>query len=235
MKQQLSALMLLCVSSSVFAGALSPTNPIERPLTLADGEVQITGIALYGEEQTGDNEWGIAGNVGYGITEDLTIDFTGLRYRFLARDKNEDGLELTAGLGWRGHLESNQNGDAKAYGLDISGKYVFNPDLAVTFGAGYIRWDEDRLNDKKEFDYSIGVQKRIFENFTVGADYTYRDLHDFNQNNAYNFGLNANYTLTPNLDVGLFYAKTNFDYVKNGYNTEDYFRKGVGAYVSYRF
>lgn len=240
MKQPLSALLLLCISSSVFAGALtsgklSPANPVERPLTLEDGEIQISGALAYGEKDNNDNEWGFGANIGYGVTEDFTIDLSGLHYRFLAREKNQEGLELAASLGWRGQLESEQNGDADGYGIDINGKYVFSPDFAVTFGIGHIRWDEDKLEDKKEFDYSVGVQKRIFENVTLGANYTYRDLSDFTQDNAYQLSVSANYTVMPNLDVGVFYAKTDFDFGANGYKTDEYFRKGIGAYATYRF
>ncbi len=234
-KQCLSLTFLgLCFTQTVFA-ASSPANPIERPLTLAEGETVISGGLLYGKQENGDNEWGVDFGLGYGITENLSLDFSGLRYRFLARENNKTGLELTVGAGYHGELESDMFGDAHGYGADLAGKYVFSSDVAMLFSVGYTRWDEDRRDDRDEIHYTLGLQERIFDSVTLSASYTYRDLDDFNQDNAYAWYVGAEYNLMKNLDVGMYYGKTDFDFDLNGYDADEHYRKGLGAYVTYRF
>lgn len=236
MKKQLITLSLLSLFVAQAANAASsPANPIERPLTLAEGETSLSGGVFYGEQEDGEKEWDAALNLGYGITENLTLDFSGLRYRFLAREDNKTGLELTLGGGLRGELESDIYGDADGYGADFSGKYVFSPDTAVFFSVGYIRWDEDRREDRDEINYTFGLQERIFDDITLSASYTHRDLDDFAQNNAYAWHIGAEYNVMKNLDVGMYYGETDFDFDANGYDADEHYRKGLGAYVTYRF
>ena len=95
------------------------------------------------------------------------------------RARETQGLEMAASIGVAGELESRENGDALGVGANVAGKYMFNEELAVLFGIGYIQWDEDNLNDKREFNYSIGVQKNLLPNVTFSANYSYRDLNYF--------------------------------------------------------
>ncbi|UAA38418.1 outer membrane beta-barrel protein [Paraneptunicella aestuarii] len=237
MKKLLTALALVCASTSVLADSLSPANPVLRPITLVDGEVAITGALAYGEESNGDNSWQLGFNAGYGITDDLTLDFSGLRYRFLAREGNKEGLELTAGAGLHGMYETQMEGDDETfgYGFDISGKYVFSDDFAVNFGAGYTLWNGDVVSNRKETFYSVGVQKNIVENLTLMANYTYRDLRDFEQDHAYSATIGVNYNLNRNTDIGVFISKTDFDTLKNGYESDSQLDKEIGMFLQYRF
>ncbi|MCY7294785.1 porin [Alteromonas sp. a30] len=236
MEKRIIALVLLGLSASTSVqAASSPGNLVERPITLADGETSLSLGAVYGEKQNGVHNWGADIQLGYGITEHLTLDFSGLRYRFMQRPENGTGLELTAGLGVRGELESEQFGDSHAYGIDITGKYVFSSDMAAVFNVGYIRWNEDHRENKSEFDFSLGIQKRLFEGVTLSASYTYRDLQDFAQDDAYVWNIGATYNIRKDVDISVSYGQTNFDYARNGYDADEHFRKGLGVYFTYRF
>jgi len=60
-------------------------------------------------------------------------------------------LELAVGLGIRGHQEYIGKDDSTAYGVDLSGKYVVNDGLAITFGAGVVKWHEDNRDNKDKY------------------------------------------------------------------------------------
>lgn len=239
MKKSLISVALLLASSSAFAGNETsntkyPENPILRPLTLTDGTVAISGALAWGEEN--DKSRGELNlNAAYGLTDNLTIGLGGVNYRFLARQNNKTGLELAVGLGLRGYQDSISNGDAIGYGADLNGKYVFDKNIAMTFSAGYINWDEEKLENKSEYRYSIGVQTNVAKDWTTFANYTYRDLKDFTQDDAHSVNVGVNYAFSKDIDIGLFTGYSDFDAQENGYKLENSFDRSAGLYVTYRF
>ena len=234
MKIILSALAVTLLSTSALAEDKSMTNPILRPMTLTDGTVQIIGAFVWGEE-AGENRTDGSFGVGYGLTDDLTLGLGGINYRVLARSENGTGLELTTSVGFRGFHDSKEHGESIGYGMDLNGKYVMDENLALTFGVGYVIWDEDILENKNEVRYSVGLQANLAKDWTARASYTYRNLQDFNQNEAHQVNLSLNYTYSQQTDIGIFTAYSDFDALENGYVLEDNFDKTVGVYVSYRF
>jgi len=240
LRNKLSTLIFLAVSASTastlaVANELSPANPVLRSLILMEGEVLTGASVIYGDLENGENEWQGGIYAAYGITESITIDTIGAHYRFMDRARENQGLEMAASIGLVGELKSNVNGDALGINADVTGKYIFNEDMALLFGVSYIHWDEDNLDDKSEFDYSIGIQKNLIPNFTLSANYTYRDLNDFAQSSAYAYSVGLNYNINRNLDVGMVYGKTDFEFENNGYNNDDSLTDGYGIYASYRF
>ena len=234
MKKSLISMALLLASSTVFAETEYPENPILRPLTLADGTMAVSGALMWVEEEN-DSRGELNLNVGYGLTDDLTLGLGGVSYRILARPDNKTGLELAVGLGVRGYQESAINGDSVAYGTDLNGKYVFNKDIAMIFSLGYVKWDEEKLKNKDEYRYSIGVQANVAKDWTATASYTYRDLKDFNQSEAHEVSLGINYAYSKNIDLGMFTGYSSFDAQENGYKLDNSFDRVAGAYVTYRF
>jgi len=234
MNKSLISIALLLASSTVFAETEYPENPVLRPLTLTDGTISVTGALAWGEEKD-DSRGELYLNAGYGLTDNLTLGFGGLNYRILARPDNEMGLELTVGLGGRGYLDSKTNGDSVGYGVDLNGKYVFNKDMAMIFSVGYVKWDEEKLKNKDEYRYSVGLQTNIAKDWTATASYTYRDLKDFVQNDAHEVGVGVNYAYSKNTDIGVFAGYSNFDAQENGYKLDESFDRVAGIYATYRF
>lgn len=234
MKKSLVSIGLLLASSAVFAETEYPQNPVLRPLTLTDGTISVSGGLAWVEEND-ENRGELNLNAAYGLTDNLTVYLGGLNYRVLARSDNETGLELAVGLGIRGYQESIINGDSIAYGADLNGKYVFDETIAMTFSLGYVKWDEDKLKNKDEYRYSLGVQANIANDFTATANYTYRDLKDFNQNEAHEVNVGVNYAYTKNTDIGVFTGYSSFDAQKNDYEPDNSFDRTAGIYVTYRF
>lgn len=234
MKKSFISIALLVASTSVFAETEYPQNPVLRPLTLTDGTISISGaIALVEEENHSRGELNL--NAAYGLTDNLTIGLGGINYRVLARPDNNTGLELAVGLGMRGYQESSLNGDSVGYGVDLNGKYVFNEDIAMLFSLGYVKWDEEKLQNKDEYRYSLGVQAKVAKDWTANVMYTYRDLKDFKQNEAHKISAGLNYEFSKNVDVGVFAAYSNFDAQENGYNLDNSFERAAGIYAAYRF
>lgn len=239
LRNKINSIIMLALSgiaaSSAMADELSPANPVLRSLVLMEGESQFSAAAMYGDLENGENEWQGALYGAYGITENIMIDTLGIHYRFMDRARENQGLEMAASIGLAGELESDIHGDALGIGADVTGKYIFNEDMALLFGIGYIHWDEDNLDDKSEFHYSIGIQKNLIPDVTFSTSYTYRDLNDFAQSSAYAWSAGLNYNIQRNLDVGVVYGKTDFEFENNGYNNDDYLTDGYGMYVTYRF
>jgi len=231
--KSLITVALLLGSSAAFAETEYPTNPILRPLTLTDGTIAVGGGLMWGEEKD-DRRVALNLNAAYGLTDNLTLSLNGLNYRVLARPDNEMGLELAVGVGVRGYHDSYINGDAIAYGADLNGKYVFNKDIAMTFSLGYVKWDESPKN-KDEYRYSIGVQANVAKDWTASANYTYRDLKDFEQNEAHEVSVGLNYAYSKQTDIGMFIGYSNFDAIENGYKLDNSFDRVAGIYVTYRF
>jgi opacity protein-like surface antigen len=234
MKKSLISIALLLASSTVFAETEYPENPVLRPLTLTDGTIQVGGALAWGEEKD-ENRGALNLNAAYGLTDNLTLGLGGVNYRFLARQDNDTGLELAVGLGVRGYQESTIHGDSVAYGADLNGKYVFDKDIAMIFSVGYVKWDEEKLKNKDEYRYSVGLQTNIAKDWTATANYTYRDLKDFNQNSANEVSVGVNYAFSKNTDIGIFAGYSDFDAQENGYKLDDSYDRFAGVYATYRF
>jgi len=234
MNRSLISMAFLLASSAAFAETEYPENPILRPLTLTDGTIAVGGALAWGEEK-GDSRVALSLNAAYGLTDDLTLALGGLKYRILARPENERGLELALGLGVRGYQDSYINGDAIAYGTDLNGKYVFDENVAMTFSLGFVKWDEEKLKNKDEYRYSVGVQANLVNDWTASANYTYRDLKDFTQNSAHEVSAGLNYAYSKNTDIGVFASYSSFDAQENGYKLDHSFDRVAGVYLSYRF
>jgi len=234
MNKSLISITLLLASSTVFAETEYPQNPVLRPLTLTDGTISVGGALAWVEE--GDDSRGELNlNAAYGLTDNLMIGTGGFNYRVLARPDNKAGLELAVGLGLRGYQDSTLNGDSVGYGADLNGKYVFNEDLAMIFSLGYVKWDEEKLKNKNEFRYSVGVQTNVAKDWTAMANYTYRDLKDFSQNDAHEVNVGLNYAYSKSTDIGMFIGYSSFDAQENGYKLDDNFERVAGIYTTYRF
>jgi opacity protein-like surface antigen len=228
------SIALLLASSTVLATTQYPENLVLRPMTLTDSTILVGGALMVGEEEN-DSRSELNFNAGYGFTDNLTLGFGGIRYRVLARADNNTGLELAVGLGVRGYQDSIINGDSVGYGVDLNGKYVIDKDLAMTFSLGYVKWDEEKLKNKDEYRYSVGVQTNLAKDWTATASYTYRDLRDFNQKDAQEVNIGVNYAYSKAVDVGVFSGYSSFDSQDNGYKVDNSFDRVAGIYAAYRF
>jgi opacity protein-like surface antigen len=234
MKKSLISIALLLASSTVFAETEYPENPVLRPLTLTEGTILVGGALAWGEEND-DSRGELNLIAAYGITDNLMIGGGGLNYRVLARPDNSTGLELAVGLGFRGYHDSTVNGDSIGYGADLNGKYVFDENIAMIFSLGYVKWDEEKLKNKGEYRYSVGVQANVAKDWTATASYTYRDLKDFAQNDANEVNIGLNYAYSKSTDIGVFAGYSSFDAQENGYKLDDSYDRVAGIYVTYRF
>ena len=234
MNKSLISIALLIASSTVFAETEYPENPVLRPLTLTDGTVSVGGGLTWSEEKD-DDSLGLNLNIGYGLTDNLTLGLGGINYRILARENNETGLELTVGLGVRGFQKSSVTGESIAYGTDLNGKYVFDKDFAMIFSVGYVKWDEEVLKNKDEYRYSVGLQTDLAKDWTATARYTYRDLKDFNQSEAHEAIVGVNYAFSKSTDIGIFAGYSDFDAQENGYKLDNSYDQVAGIYANYRF
>ncbi|REL25781.1 hypothetical protein DXX93_03885 [Thalassotalea euphylliae] len=231
----LPSLLLAICTGAASAQALSPSNLVERPLVLKDGEVAIGGAAFYGEQTDGDDKWRLLPVLGYGLTDTVTIGFGGVRYQFMERQQDKTGLEMTLGLGLSDVREVAQADDSYGVGLDLSGKYVLSTDTALTFGAAYIHWQEDERDNRAEVALSLGFEQRVYGQLSMFGQYTYSDLHDFVEDNSHAGTLGLNYTLSKQSDIGVFATYSDFDAQANGYQAKDVFEKAAGVYYTYRF
>lgn len=234
MNKSLISIALLLASSTAFAQTEYPENPVLRPLTLTDGTIAVSGALAWGEENDksrGDFNLDAA----YGLTDNLTLGLGGLNYRVLARPDNKTGLELAVGLGIRGYQDSKVNGYSLGYGADLTGKYVFDENIAMLFSLGYVKWDEEKLKNKDEYRYSVGVQANVAKDWTASASYTFRDLKDFKQNDAHEVNVGLNYAYSKSTDIGIFAGYSSFDALENGYKRDDSFERVAGIYTTYRF
>ena len=223
------------VSNTLYANDLSKQNLVQRSLTLANGELQLAGSLSYGEHEDKDKDWQLGLYAAYGITDELTLEGLGLRYSLMSRINDGNGFELTTGIGSRGNYDAQVGDDSLGWGADITGKYVVNRDTALLFSTGYVYWDEDLFNNRSEYRYSVGLQQNIVNDITLSASYTYRDLKDFVQDDAYSATIGVNYALDKQWDIGAFSTLSDFNARENGYRDDDIFDKQAGVYVSYRF
>ncbi|MDU0354179.1 outer membrane beta-barrel protein [Paraglaciecola aquimarina] len=234
MKKTLTSIALFLASSSAFAEREYPQNPVLRPLTLTDGTISVSGAIAIGEEKD-ESRRELNISAAYGLTDNLTIGLGGINYRVLARPGNDVGLELAIGVGVRGFQESTLHGDSVGYGVDLNGKYVLNQDIAMLFSLGYVKWDEEKLQNKDEYRYSLGMQANVVKDWTANVTYTYRDLKDFVQQDAHQVSVGLNYAYTNNIDMGVFAGYSNFDAQENGYKLDNSLERLAGIYTTYRF
>lgn len=235
-------LIATIIASAFFTGVVAANENSERSLvkrafTLKDGEIQVGAAIGYGE--TGDeSDWGFNGGASYGVTDDFTVGLGELRYRVLARPDDSTGLELTFGAGLKGYMErADVVGDDEVlgYGLDIAGKYVFTDQFAVTFGTEYVFWNDIGFENRKEYRYSVGALYEPIRHLTFMTSYTYRNLDDFTQSNAYDVSAGVNYTLNKQTDVGIAFNYSDFDALENGFKAEYAHKRNLGMYFVYRF
>lgn len=231
----LIGLILSSVSVTVTANELSERNLVERSLTLKDGEVMLAGGIGYGETDS-EHDTGISVNGAYGITDNFTVGLGGVRYRIVEKPAADHGLEIALGAGLKGVMER-YNENVYGYGADVLGKYVVSSDLALLFGAEYVKWDHDNKSqyDGSEMRYSIGAMYQPIRYLTWSINYTYRDLNDFVQSSAYSASTGLHYSLSKSTDVGVTFEYTDFDAKQNGFDLDSAYRRNLGAYVSYRF
>lgn len=234
MKKSLISVALLLASSVAYADSSYPQNQVLRPLTLSEGTIFVGG-SLARSEENDDQRNQLNFDLAYGLTDNLTIGLGGLDYRILARPHNGSGLEVSVGAGIRGFQESKVNGDALGLGADLNAKYVMNKNLALLFTLGYVKWDEEKLENKDEIRYSIGLQTNVAKNWTANASYTYRDLKDFTQDKAHAVNIGLNYAYSRHSDIGIFAGYSNFDAQENGYDLDNSFDRIAGVYATFRF
>ena len=226
----------LAVTMFLSATALSVhAAPKLTPLMLEQGEVQIGAMTLYGEEVDGSNSWTALPLVNYGITDDVTIGLTGVRYRFYDAVEDGRGLEITTGVGLHGFYEINNEDDAFGYGADILARYRLDPKTALLGSLDYTFWGEEGRDNRSEYQTSIGFQRQLSVRISLAGSYTYHHLEDFSENHANTYNLGMNYHWSQQTNVGLVAGYSDFDPVKNGYTSDSSFEKLVGAYISYRF
>lgn len=234
-KSILIGLILSSVSATAAANELSERNLVERSLTLKDSELVIAAGVGYGETDN-ENDTGVALNGAYGITDNFTVGLGGVRYRVLERANDGRGLEIAIGAGWKGQMER-QNQDVDGFGADVLGKYVVSSNLAFVFGTEYVKWEQDKNGkfEASEMRYSVGALYQPMPYLTWSMDYTYRDLNDFVQSNAYSVSTGVHYALSKSTDVGVTFEYTDFDAEQNGFDIDSAYKRNLGAYVSYRF
>lgn len=233
MKNTILAGAIIATFSTLSYAGDYPANPIERPLTLNDGTIEIAGAISHLKQHDGDNETSGAVNVRYGLTDDWQIGFDGITYSAY----ENAGLEIAANVGFRGHFDNKGTGagDSQGYGAAIFGKQIINRNFALTFGVNYTYWDQDHLENKKEFGYSIGAMTNIAKDVTAFANYTFRDLKDFEQDSANAVNLGLNYNFSKDIDVGLAVSYSDFEEELNGRAFNETAEKAATAYIAYRF
>jgi len=229
-------LLLLCVLTAMQAHAnqeFSKRNLTERALTLKENEILVGGAVGYGKTNSRD-AWFLGLNGAWGVTDDLSLGLGHLRYRFIDRANDRDGLELTFGAGLKGAYERNDD-TVLGYGADVTGQYVFSPSLALTFGVDYVFWNDVGRQNADEYRFSIGSKHRLQDNVTMITNLAYRDLKDMQQDDAYEASLAFNYSLSPQTDIGVAFSYTDFDAEREGLEFDSELEKAAAVYIAYRF
>ena len=233
MKNTLLSGAILAAFSSLSVAADYPSNPIERPLTLNDGTIEVIGAISHLEQHDGDNETDGGLNLRYGLTDDWQIGFDGVTYSAL----KGNGLELAVNVGFRGHFDNKGAGvdESVGYGASVFGKQIINRNFALTFGVNYTYWDEDHIENKKEFDYTIGAMMNVTKDVTVFGNYTFRDLKDFEQSSANAANIGVNYNYSKDIDLGLAFSYSDFEEEIGGRAFHETAENAATAYIAYRF
>jgi hypothetical protein len=225
------AIACTLVSTVAYADDGYPKNPILRPITLTDNTLAVTAIIGHSTEVDGDKKWYAAPALHYGVTDNFMVGSSGLTYRVW----QNDGLEVALNTGFKGSFDSDEFGDSVGFGGGVFGKKVINNNLALTFGVDYIHWAEDVLDDKSEVDYSLGVMFNIAPEWTVGGNYTFRDLKDFSQDNANVFRMSLSYAMNDDIDLGIYAANSDYEEVVNNHYLHDEFEETAGVFMNWRF
>lgn len=238
MKKKLLATLITCAFTAQIilpaqANEISKSSIVKRALTLKSNEISL-GAGIGYSETEDSNSWGIGLAAGYGITDDWTIGIGTIRYRALARQFDEEGLELTFGGGLKGYLQRGSQ-DVFGYGVDMQGKYVFDDQFAVTFGTEYIFWNDVGTDNPEEYRYSVGILFEPIDDITFSAGYAYRDLKGFVDDNANTVNAGVNYAISKQTDVGITASYSDFDAIDNGFNIDEAHKHGLGVYINYRF
>lgn len=223
--------IMASLSSTAMADSHYPKNPILRPITLNASDFSAFGAIGYKKKVDGDESAFILPALSYGVTDNFTIGLGGLTYRFW----ENNGLELALSASGRGSFESKVIGDSKGYFAAVSGKKVIHDNLAFTFALGYVHWDEEKLENRREIDYSVGLMFNIAPKWTVSINYTLRDLHDFDQSSANEFSSDISYALRDDIDVGLFAHYADFDERVNNTVVHNSLETASGLFAKWRF
>jgi len=226
-----TSLLTLALTSNAHSREY-PQNPVLRPLTLNSGTVELTGLYAYGKQHDKDVDVAFAGNLSYGLTDSLQLGLDGITYSIFK--DHRAGFELAAKAGITGYFDD-KVGDSLGLGSSLIAKQIINDNLAFTFSAGYTHWSIGNIDNKSEFDYTIGTLFNIIPNVTLAATYTYRDLKDFKQSSAKKAGITLNYAYSPSVDLGVGYQYSNFNEQYNNQALQETPEKTLAAYVTYRF
>lgn len=223
------------MTSLVSADELSDSNLVTRSLTLKDGEVALNATLNYGHNDD-DNDVNLGLNGSYGITDNLSIGLGGFRYKFLGRGQNDLGLELAAGAGIKGFYDVPGPDGALGYGADLIGKYVLSEQTAFTFSTNYVFWNMPHSSENRdEWRFSAGVLQTLMDDLTLSANYEYRVLNDFVDDNTFNVNTAVTYHYSKNWDLGMYLSYSDFDAVKNGFTSDSSYKENIGLFVNYRF
>lgn len=235
MKRLLALSTLLICAPAALAQDLSAANPVVRTLTLQQGELAVGGGVYYGETANGDKEWKPSAALAYGLTDNLTIGPVGARYAVVRRPDNQHGLEITLEGGLMGWYETEEGDDSIGVGAGLTGKYVFNDDLAIVFNGAYVYWDEDNRPSRQECRLLLGALWRIQEDVTLFANAEYRELEDFGQDHAYGLSAGATWNLSSQMDLVVSAGYSDFSPLENGYKADSELEKQAGVSLVYRF
>lgn len=225
------AVAFVLVSGSALSNDAFPKNKILRPITMNDGDFEVSVAAGHSTKVNGEDKTYIIPSLRYGITDNLSIGDGGLSYRFYA----ENDLQLGMNVGFRGSFDSSTFGDSVGVGASLFGKQIINDNLAFTFGLGYVHWDEEKLDNRSEVDYNLGVMFNVAPDWTLRGGYTYRDLEDFSQSHANVYNLSLSYALNDAIDVGIYGADSDFKEVINGHYLHNSFEETAGVFMNWRW
>lgn len=234
MKKSVFVLGLLLTSTGGYASSLSESNPVLRNLTLNESEWSIGAGISYGSANGEDDVQPIL-TMAYGINDRLTVGPVGLRYSVIPRVENSFGFELTADAGLMGLYESSQFGDSYAYGGGLSGKYVFSETFALNLSGHYFIWNEDKREDRKELRAQVSALLGVTANTTAYIGAAYRELKDFDQDNAYELSAGLIWNFSKQLDVMFDATYTDFDAQLNGYANDSHLERALSMSFEYRF
>jgi hypothetical protein len=226
-----TSLLMLALSHNAYSREY-PQNPVLRPLTLSSSTIEVTGAYAYGKQHDKDTDVAFSGNINYGLTDSLQLGLDGITYSILK--DHHSGFELAAKAGITGYFDDDL-GDSLGLGSSIIAKQIINDNLAFTFSAGYTHWSINNLDNKSEFDYTVGALFNIAPDVTLATSYTFRDLKDFKESTANKATVALNYAYSSNIDLGIGYQYSNFNEQYNNQALQETPEKMFAAYVSYRF
>ncbi len=235
MNRLITTSVLLAISQLSYAQHLSDANPVTRALTLQAGEIALGAGISYGKTLEEESKWQPGFAISYGLTENLTVGPVGARLSLLSRDKQSNGLDIAAEAGLMGWYDAPGNDKSIGLGAGITGKYVFSEQVAATFDVAYIHWNEDNRENRRECRITLGGLMQVNPGFTLFANAQYREFKDFQQNHAYGVATGLMWTASPQLDITLSVAYSDFDPIKNGYQADVELEKQTGVSVLYRF